>query len=188
MSADDAAHNGSHLLQPISTTASTSAGAKQSSLGSSLTPPVRSLTYAELVEVCEALGGTPGLTAPVKSTSSSLTATKTPSSLDEKHLSVTTQPDDEEKQNKLVPTIRTDTPRGLYRRVKHKKKHCQIMYWVLSSLYNACLLLQLLLGASLTSLGASDKKKSTAITIIAAANTVRISVRVLFSTSDHPIV
>lgn len=174
MSTNDAAHGPSHLLQPASTESSANTDAKESSLGSSLTPPVRSLTYAELLEVCEALGGTPGLTAPNTSPSISAPAANPASGDDEKHLAVKTQPDDEEKQNKLVPIFRTDTPRGLYRRVQYKKKNCQIMYWVLASLYNACLVLQLLLGASLTSLGASDNKRSTAITILAAANTVRI--------------
>jgi hypothetical protein len=168
MSADDAAHGPSHLIQPAPPV-STNTGAKQSDLSqSSLSPPVKSLDYWELVAVCQALGGTPGRT-PDKFTSNSTGSTNPSNSVDEKHLSVRIQSDDEEKQLKFAPTV--PPPSGLYKNVIDKRKASWWKYQILVFAYNACLVLQLLLGATLTVLGASDKKKSTAITIIAAANT-----------------
>jgi hypothetical protein len=82
---------------------------------------------------------------------------------------VATQQDDEEKQLKFTTIV--PPPCGLYKRVVDKRKTCWWKYQILAFVYNACLVLQLLLGATLTALGASDKKKSVAITIIAALNT-----------------
>lgn len=60
------------------------------------------------------------------------------------------------------------------------------MYWVFASCYNFCLVLQLVLGASLTALGAADKNKSTAITVLAAANTVNAGFIALMHNSGIP--
>lgn len=168
MSADDAVNGPSHLIQPVSPV-SKNTRAKQSDLSqSSFSPPVKSLDYWELVAVCQALGGTPGRTLD-KFISNSTGTTNASTSIDEKHLSVGTQSDDEEKQLKFAPTV--SPPSGLYKSVIDKRKTSWRKYQVLVYVYNACLVLQLLLGATLTALGASDKKKSSAITIIAAANT-----------------
>lgn len=134
---------------------------------SSFSPPVKSLPYSELLWVCQSLGGTPGRT--LDNTIMNPTgATKISSNVDEKNPSVGTQQDDEEKQLKFSPTV--PPPTGLYKRVIDKRKTAWWKFQVLAVIYNICILLQLLLGATLTALGASDKKRSAAITIIAALN------------------
>jgi hypothetical protein len=178
MSTNDTAHGATHLNQPASTNSNNS-GAKLSDLSlSSITPPVKSLTYEELVAVCQALGGSPPRRTPDTSISNSTATSNPASSVDEKHLSVGTQQDDEEKQLKSTTTV--PPPYGLYKRVVDKRKSSWWKYQTLAFVYNACLVMQLLLGATLTALGASDKKKSVTITIIAALNTCVTSIFFFF--------
>lgn len=77
-------------------------------------------------------------------------------------------------------------PGGLYKKVIKSRKDAQWMYRVVATFYNSCIILQLILGATLTALGPSDNKRSTAITIIAAANTVTAGIIALMHNSGLP--
>lgn len=77
-------------------------------------------------------------------------------------------------------------PDGLYKATLRKRRHAQFSYYFSSTLYNTCLVLQILLGAALTALGSSSNKNGTAITILAAANTVNAGLVALLHNSGLP--
>jgi len=79
-------------------------------------------------------------------------------------------------------------PDGLYRDVILSRQKSQRTYKIVAFVYNFCLVLQLVLGAILTGLGASDKipRKSVAITVIAAANTINAGIIALLHNSGLP--
>jgi len=172
-----------NTTQPPPTGSGTSGAQLPSVSQSSFSPPVKALPYEDLVAVCQALGGIPGRTLDRTITNATGT-TKPSSSVDEKQPSVGTQPDDEEKQLKFSPTV--PPPTGLYKRVINKRKTAWWKFQILALVYNACISLQLLLGATLTALGASDKKRSAAITILAALNTVDAGLIALLHNSGIP--
>jgi len=94
--------------------------------------------------------------------------------------------DDEEKLSRIIDVKKL--PDGLYKEVIVSRKKSQCTYNIVSFLYNFCLVLQLILGAILTSLGASEKttEKSVPITVIAAANTVNAGIIALLHNSGLP--
>lgn len=59
-------------------------------------------------------------------------------------------------------------PDGLYRNIIVSRRNSQRTYKIVAFVYNACLVFQLVLGAILTSLGASNKitKNNIAITVL----------------------
>ncbi|KAG9232688.1 hypothetical protein BJ875DRAFT_71703 [Amylocarpus encephaloides] len=76
---------------------------------------------------------------------------------------------------------------GLYKDVLRYRYFSQYKFYSASFLYNFCLIAQLILGAALTSLSASSAAKNgTAITIIAAANTVNAGLVALLHNSGLP--
>ncbi|KAL2068723.1 hypothetical protein VTL71DRAFT_15061 [Oculimacula yallundae] len=77
-------------------------------------------------------------------------------------------------------------PEGLYKNTIQKRRKAQFSYYFTSTLYNTCLILQILLSAALTALGSSSKKNGTAITILAAANTVNAGLVALLHNSGLP--
>ena len=80
-------------------------------------------------------------------------------------------------------------PDGLYRNVILAGRKSKRMYKLVSFAYNLCLVMQLLLGAVLTALGASDIKmgnRSLAITVLAAGNTVNAGFIALLHNSGLP--
>ncbi|CZT02539.1 hypothetical protein WAI453_002080 [Rhynchosporium graminicola] len=82
--------------------------------------------------------------------------------------------------------INKHIPEGLYRSTIQKRRKAQFSYYFTSTLYNACLILQILLSAALTALGSSSKKNGTVITILAAANTVNAGLAALLHNSGLP--
>jgi hypothetical protein len=94
--------------------------------------------------------------------------------------------DDEEKLSRIIDVKKL--PDGLYKEVIVSRKKSQRTYNIVSFLYNICLVLQLVLGAILTSLGASEKitKKSVPITVLAAANTINAGIIALLHNSGLP--
>ncbi|KAG0645052.1 hypothetical protein D0Z07_9097 [Hyphodiscus hymeniophilus] len=74
-------------------------------------------------------------------------------------------------------------PDGLYRDVVRARCKAQYMYYFVSTMYNICIVLQLLLGASLTALGSTSAKHGLSIVILAAANTVNAGVVALLHNS-----
>jgi len=90
---------------------------------------------------------------------------------------------------KLPPSLDVKKmPDGLYRDVITSRTKSQRTYNVVSFLYSFCVVLQLVLGAILTSLGASEKvtKKTIPITVIAALNTVNAGIIALLHNSGLP--
>ncbi|TVY68653.1 hypothetical protein LSUE1_G006336 [Lachnellula suecica] len=77
-------------------------------------------------------------------------------------------------------------PDGLYRDVVRARFSCQSSYWLASSCVNVSMVLQLLLGASLTALGSRGDGQQLAITILAAANTVIAGLIALMHNSGLP--
>ncbi|EPE32199.1 hypothetical protein GLAREA_07332 [Glarea lozoyensis ATCC 20868] len=76
---------------------------------------------------------------------------------------------------------------GLYKDVLRYRHFAQYKFYFASLLYNFCLVTQLILGAALTSLSASSASRNgTAITIIAAANTVNAGLVALLHNSGLP--
>ena len=76
---------------------------------------------------------------------------------------------------------------GLYKDVLRYRYFSQYKFYSASMLYNFCLIAQLILGAALTSLSASSAERNgTAITIIAAANTVNAGLVALLHNSGLP--
>jgi len=59
----------------------------------------------------------------------------------------------------------------------------QYFFYFTSTMYNICIVLQLILGAALTALGSISIKHGLAITILAAANTVNAGVVALLHNS-----
>ncbi|KAG4439366.1 hypothetical protein IFR05_005178 [Cadophora sp. M221] len=82
--------------------------------------------------------------------------------------------------------IHKHIPDGLYKSTIRKRRKAQFSYYFTSTLYNSCLVLQILLGAALTALGSSSNKNGTAITILAAANTVNAGLVALLHNSGLP--
>jgi len=126
---------------------------------SSLVPAVRQLSKEERIDICQAIGAYSNDTE------------KLPTGLDLKKL----------------PGIKK-LPEGLYRDVVVSRTKSQRTYTLVAILYNFCVVLQLVLGAILTSLGASENitKKSIPITVIAAANTVNAGIIALLHNSGLP--
>ncbi|CAG8971902.1 hypothetical protein HYALB_00007818 [Hymenoscyphus albidus] len=76
---------------------------------------------------------------------------------------------------------------GIYKQVTKYRYFAQYKFYLVSVLYNLCLIAQLVLGAALTSLSAAaSTKNGIAITIIAAANTVNAGVLALLHGSGLP--
>jgi hypothetical protein len=86
--------------------------------------------------------------------------------------------------SKLPP----DVPSGLYKEVISARRKYQLNYYFTATLYNTCIVLQLLFGAALTALGSSTGTHGNglAITILAAANTVNAGVIALLHNSGLP--
>jgi hypothetical protein len=97
---------------------------------------------------------------------------------------------DEEDQNGRKPLVWYWPPRnlsrGLYRDVILSRTKSQYSYYFTATLYNTCLVLQLLLGAALTALGSTSSRNHLAITILAAANTVNAGLVALLHNSGLP--
>jgi hypothetical protein len=78
-------------------------------------------------------------------------------------------------------------PEGLYKTVLRERYNNQNKFYAIATIYNACLIAQLVLGAALTSLSASNAADHhTAITILAAANTVNAGLVALLHNSGLP--
>ncbi|KAH6662260.1 hypothetical protein B0J14DRAFT_433418, partial [Halenospora varia] len=78
-------------------------------------------------------------------------------------------------------------PQGLYHTALTSMCKNQYKFYIASTIYNTCLILQLILGAVLTALGASSAGANhTAITILAAANTVNAGLCALLHNSGLP--
>jgi hypothetical protein len=76
---------------------------------------------------------------------------------------------------------------GLYKEALRYRHTAKYKFYASSTLYNFCLILQLILGAALTSLSASSASQhGTAITVIAAANTVNAGIVALLHNSGLP--
>jgi hypothetical protein len=76
---------------------------------------------------------------------------------------------------------------GLYKETLRYRHFSQYKFYAASTLYNFCLIAQLILGAALTSLSASSASQhGTAITVIAAANTVNAGLVALLHNSGLP--
>ncbi|KAF4637923.1 hypothetical protein G7Y89_g146 [Cudoniella acicularis] len=76
---------------------------------------------------------------------------------------------------------------GLYRTALTACTKNKYKFYITASIYNTCLILQLVLGAVLTGLGASSAGSNhTAITILAAANTVNAGLVALLHNSGLP--
>ncbi|EKD14123.1 uncharacterized protein L3040_007877 [Drepanopeziza brunnea f. sp. 'multigermtubi'] len=82
--------------------------------------------------------------------------------------------------------IHKRVPNGLYKTVLQKRRQAELSYYFTSAFYNTCLVLQILLGALLTALGSSSNLNGTAITILAAANTVNAGLLALLHNSGIP--
>lgn len=97
-----------------------------------------------------------------------------------------------ETQALLHPTSVIYPPKGLtdglYKNVIRSRTISQYQYYTCSIFFNISLILQLLLGAALTALGSSSHQngKNTAITILAAANTVNAGLLALMHNSGLP--
>jgi len=92
-----------------------------------------------------------------------------------------------EDEEKLSPTINVKKlPDGLYKDIIQSRQNSQRMYYILATLYNFCLVLQLGLGAILTALGATSKETKLAITTLAAANTINAGIIALMHNSGLP--
>ncbi|KAH7409104.1 hypothetical protein BKA64DRAFT_664153 [Cadophora sp. MPI-SDFR-AT-0126] len=92
------------------------------------------------------------------------------------------------EEPKKDSTIRIDKriPDGLYKATIRRRRKAQFSYYFTATLYNTCLVLQILLGAALTALGSASNKNGTAITILAAANTVNAGLVALLHNSGLP--
>ncbi|KAK0109605.1 hypothetical protein ONS95_002289 [Cadophora gregata] len=92
------------------------------------------------------------------------------------------------EEPKKDSTLRIDKriPDGLYKATIKRRRKAQFSYYFTATLYNTCLVLQILLGAALTALGSASKKNGTAITILAAANTVNAGLVALLHNSGLP--
>lgn len=77
-------------------------------------------------------------------------------------------------------------PSGLYRDVIHSRATCAYQYYFCLVWINVSLFLQLVLGASMTALASSSNGDSTAITVLAAANTVNAGLLALMHNSGLP--
>lgn len=77
-------------------------------------------------------------------------------------------------------------PRGLYKDVVIQRTKCFYLFHVSSIFRWTLLILQILLGATLTALGSSSVDKGIAITILGAANTVVAGLLALFHNSGLP--
>ena len=74
-------------------------------------------------------------------------------------------------------------PDGLYRDVVRSRCKSQYLFYFVSTMYNFCIILQLLLGAALTALGSISARHGLAIVILAAGNTVNAGVVALLHNS-----
>lgn len=83
-----------------------------------------------------------------------------------------------------VPT--SQTPDGLFKECAAYTSWSKKMFYMTATLYNFSIVLQLLLGATLTALGSTAVKNGTAITILAAGNTVNAGVIALLHNSGLP--
>jgi len=77
-------------------------------------------------------------------------------------------------------------PNGLYRDVIRSRSYSQLLYYICSIFYSTALILQVILGAILTALGATSHTHGTAITILAAANTVNGGIIALLTNTGLP--
>jgi hypothetical protein len=142
----------------ITTTPSTSI---ITAMSGALKPPMKMLSNADLAEVCRKIGAPP-----------SRCAIEPPSV----------------SNGTIPPPPANDVPSGLYKEVISARKRAQYNYYFTATLYNTCIVLQLLLGASLTALGSSTNTTShgLSITILAAANTVNAGIIALLHNSGLP--
>jgi hypothetical protein len=104
-----------------------------------------------------------------------------------------------------IPKGAKDVPSGLYKEVIAARKKAMYNYYFTATLYNSCIVLQLLFGAALTALGSSTNSSGQSvssppqvsltmltppsglsITILAAANTVNAGVIALLHNSGLP--
>ncbi|TAQ87227.1 hypothetical protein B7494_g4453 [Chlorociboria aeruginascens] len=76
-------------------------------------------------------------------------------------------------------------PEGLYKEVVRSRVLAQYQYIISSILFNLSLILQIVLGATVTALG-SRSQNNTAITVIAALNTVNAGLLALMHNSGLP--
>ena len=92
------------------------------------------------------------------------------------------------EEPRIDSTLRIDKriPDGLYKATIKRRRKAQFSYYFTSTLYNTCLVLQILLGAALTALGSASNKNGTVITILAAANTVNAGLVALLHNSGLP--
>jgi len=60
-------------------------------------------------------------------------------------------------------------PNGLYKDVIRSRSYSQLLYYICSIFYTAALILQVILGAILTALGATSHEHGTAITVLAVS-------------------
>lgn len=121
-------------------------------------PPMKLLSSSDLIEVCQKIGAPPSRC----------------------RIEPTIPPSDTNTPK--------DVPSGLYKEVIASRTKSQRQYWFMATLYNTCIVLQLLLGAALTALGSSDNSTShrLAITILAAGNTVNAGIIALLHNSGLP--
>ncbi|KAG9249109.1 hypothetical protein BJ878DRAFT_485549 [Calycina marina] len=83
-------------------------------------------------------------------------------------------------------------PDGLFKRILHSRRKSERNYYVCTAIYSTCVVLQVVLGATLTGLGASTSSSNStsyiglALTILAAANTVNAGIVALLHNSGLP--
>lgn len=77
-------------------------------------------------------------------------------------------------------------PDGLYKDVIRSRTICTYQYYFCVILFNVSLFLQLILGAATTALASASTKENTAVTILAAANTVNAGILALMHNSGIP--
>ncbi|KAH9203343.1 hypothetical protein DL95DRAFT_377773 [Leptodontidium sp. 2 PMI_412] len=92
--------------------------------------------------------------------------------------------------NRNKPTSTIWPPKGLdeglYKDVITSRCKSQYTYHFVASLLHTCLILQLILGATLTALGSTSKKNGTVITILAAINSINAGIIALLHNSGLP--